>query len=153
LSCLDLKTIVQYTGEPTKEGVLSWQKLLDIGKQVKSEESLENRLKQVAINQCCHLVYTSGTTGPPKAVMLSHDNLTFCAEMLKIVYDLKMSGEERNVSYLPLSHVAANMVDIFLMITCQGTTYFADKNALKVIITFVLISDFLQTSEDLKSMI
>jgi len=40
--------------------------------------------------------------------------------------------EERIVSFLPLSHVAANTTDIFVMISCLGTVYFADKNALKV---------------------
>ncbi len=35
------------------------------------------------------------------------------------------------VSYLPLSHIAANMFDIFLMISCTGSIYFADHDALK----------------------
>jgi hypothetical protein len=35
------------------------------------------------------------------------------------------------LSYLPLSHVAANMADIHAPMAVRGTTYFADKNALK----------------------
>ena len=114
----DLKAIVQYIGKATHEGVLSWQDLLDKGK-AESDDLLDQRLKNVAINQCCHLVYTSGTTGPPKAAMLSHDNLTFTAAVMNHVYQLKDKGQERNVSYLPLSHIAASMMDMFVIMTCQ----------------------------------
>ena len=64
--------------------------------------------------------------------MLSHDNLLFTAKTMSKLYDLNLNGQERNVSYLPLSHVAASMMDNFVILTCRGTTYFADKNALKV---------------------
>ena len=41
--------------------------------------------------------------------------------------------EERLVSFLPWLHaVAANITDILVMLTCVGTVYFADRNALKV---------------------
>lgn len=40
-------------------------------------------------------------------------------------------ANERIVSYLPLSHVAAQMVDIYIPLNCAGTLYFADKDALK----------------------
>ena len=102
-----------------------------------SNEALDERLRNIAINQCCHLVYTSGTTGLPKGVMLSHDNLTYTARRLCHTFDLK-NREERLVSYLPLSHVAANICDIFAMINIQGTVYFADKNALKGTLTQTL---------------
>ena len=60
-----LKAIVQYLGVPKKEGVLSWEELLQIGVK-ENDEELEERLKRIAINQCCGLIYTSGTTGLPK---------------------------------------------------------------------------------------
>ena len=39
--------------------------------------------------------------------------------------------QERFVSYLPLSHVAANIMDIFMATQCLGTVYFANRDALK----------------------
>jgi long-chain-fatty-acid--CoA ligase ACSBG len=39
--------------------------------------------------------------------------------------------QERLVSYLPLSHVAATILDIFVMMTSASPVYFADRNALK----------------------
>ena len=44
--------------------------------------------------------------------------------------------EERFVSYLPLSHVAANIMDMFMVIQCLGTLYFANKDALKGIFIY-----------------
>lgn len=98
----------------------------DFSGKKETDEDLESRLRSVSINKCCHLVYTSGTTGHPKGVMLSHDNLTYTAQVLCDTYEMR-ECQERIVSYLPLSHVAANITDLFVMVTCVGSTYFADK--------------------------
>jgi long-chain-fatty-acid--CoA ligase ACSBG len=62
--------------------------------------------------------------------MLSHDNIYWtslaAAEHIKL-----REYEEVLISYLPLSHVAANMVDIWSSITTKGTIFFADKMAMK----------------------
>lgn len=80
-------------------------------------------------NSYCALLQ-SGTVGSPKAVMLSHDNMTYNAsvilERLRLV-----RGEESLISYLPLSHVAAQIVDIYLCMSAGAAVYFADKDALK----------------------
>ncbi len=66
--------------------------------------------------------------------MLSHDNLTYASRRLVEIFELR-EKDERLVSYLPLSHVAANICDIFVMMGSVGTVYFADKDALKGTLT------------------
>jgi long-chain-fatty-acid--CoA ligase ACSBG len=46
------------------------------------------------------------------------------------------------VSYLPLSHVAANFLDIFVTMTTQSGVYFADKDALKGNLLTLHVSDW-----------
>ncbi|XP_032681082.1 very long-chain-fatty-acid--CoA ligase bubblegum [Odontomachus brunneus] len=125
----DLKAIIQYEGLPTEEGVLSWDDVLEIGKK-ESDEKLISTLKMIGVNECCTLVYTSGTVGNPKAVMINHDNfLTSLKSICKIIET--KDKDEALISYLPLSHIAAQVCDLLLGIYMGATVYFADKNALK----------------------
>jgi len=124
-----LKTIIQYKGKPTTPGVLSWDEVLRIGAK-EDDAALEDRLRRIAVNQCCTLIYTSGTTGPPKGVMLSHDNITWTAMSCSSYFNMEL-GKEVVISYLPLSHVAAQMVDIYAPIINAGVCYFAQPDALK----------------------
>lgn len=62
--------------------------------------------------------------------MLNHDNLTFVAKT-GIEFESMQNAQEVIISYLPLSHIAAQIVDIFACLTVAGTIYFAEKDALK----------------------
>jgi len=123
-----LKTVIQLSGKPAP-GVLSWAEVLEIGAKETGDE-LERRVRQVAVNQAAALIYTSGTTGPPKGVMLSHDNITFTAFNSKSQFDLR-DGVEHFVSYLPLSHIAALLADVYMPLASGACVWFADKSALK----------------------
>jgi long-chain acyl-CoA synthetase len=54
------------------------------------------------------IVYTSGTTGPPKGAMLSHHNLLAAAESSGSVFDVNERTEV--LSYLPLCHIAERLI-------------------------------------------
>jgi long-chain acyl-CoA synthetase len=56
------------------------------------------------------IVYTSGTTGPPKGAMISHDNLVAAGRVFLEVYDT--SQDDEVLSYLPLCHIAERLVSI-----------------------------------------
>lgn len=124
-----IKAIVQYSGKPTSPGVYSWSDIMEIGKN-EDDIGLENVLRTISINECCVLVYTSGTTSLPKAVMLHHDNIFVSSRIISKHLRLK-EGHDRTISYLPLSHVVAQMFDFYLPIYSAATIYIADKNALK----------------------
>ena len=77
--------------------------------------ALGARLAGLRPEQPATFIYTSGTTGPPKAVMLSHRNLTFTADIALSMVALH-SGD-CVLSYLPLSHIAEQMFSIYAPIT------------------------------------
>lgn len=62
--------------------------------------------------------------------MLNHDNLIFSAKT-GCEFEAMEDGVEVLVSYLPLSHIAAQIVDIYAVLSIAGTIYFAERDALK----------------------
>lgn len=62
--------------------------------------------------------------------MLNHDNLT-CVAKTGVEFESMQNAQEKIVTFLPLSHIAAQIVDIFACLTVAGTIYFAEKDALK----------------------
>ncbi|XP_061751564.1 long-chain-fatty-acid--CoA ligase ACSBG2-like isoform X2 [Nerophis ophidion] len=126
-----LKAIVQYKGELQQQlpSLYTWADFMKLGEDVPDKE-LDDSINSLRANECCTLIYTSGSTGPPKGVMLSHDNLTWTAERAGIEVNLKYA-EESVVSYLPLSHVAAQVNDMYITLRFGATTYFAEPDAFK----------------------
>ncbi|CAD7952043.1 unnamed protein product [Amoebophrya sp. A25] len=141
-----LNTIVFYDpeggateGEQNGVSIIAWKTLVSGKYCPKGEEAvryLSKRRASLQVGHCCCLVYTSGTTGMPKAVMCSHDAITSTGGLA--LHELKnmtgkLKGPQRALSYLPLSHVAGLMLDIVapMVLTARYplpmTIYFARK--------------------------
>ena len=97
----------------------------------------ENKKVDVKIgpNDTATIIYTSGTTGHPKGVIIKHKNImSSIYNVTKAVENSDLVGlniGEDSISYLPLNHIAAQLMDIYIPIATIGTVWFADKNALK----------------------
>ena len=118
----ELRAIVMMQGSDADEGVLSWDELLAEAEKVPVEE-LERREAAQKPEDVCTLIYTSGTTGPPKAVMITHTNLTWTARASVEGIGGVEPGDSL-VSYLPLSHIAEQMLTIHLPMVFGGCIYF-----------------------------
>ena len=112
--------------------VYTFDEFLRLGSTV-SDADRKARTDSIQPNQVCTLIYTSGTTGPPKAVMITHDNITWTVHALlkSAVPDGLVGPTDCGVSYLPLSHIAAQILDIYLAMERGSQAYFAQPDALK----------------------
>jgi long-chain acyl-CoA synthetase len=84
---------------------------------------IDERASLVVPEQAATFVYTSGTTGPPKAAVLTHANIMWTIRSAASLVHL--AAGERFLSFLPLSHVAERGMSEFAPITIGGETWFA----------------------------
>jgi long-chain acyl-CoA synthetase len=108
------------------EGVSHWLELAHEGKQRASEfnSKLEEIKASIKDTELATLLYTSGTTGNPKGVMLSHRNL---ASNFISVRDLPpISSEDKALSFLPLNHVYERMLT-YLYMYLGASIYYAES--------------------------
>lgn len=120
-----LKLIVQMIGEPKAEaGVESWRTFLERAAST-TDEALDSRIANQGVKDPCTLIYTSGTTGDPKAVMITHENLTCTAD--RAVTLLGFGENDRGVSYLPLSHIAEQLLTIHAPMRMGASITFAES--------------------------
>jgi long-chain acyl-CoA synthetase len=72
----------------------------------------EKPLPEVKDDDIAVLLYTSGTTGTPKGVPLTHGNIL--AELEGVNYVLKLSDKEKILSLLPLFHAYLQIVNLWI---------------------------------------
>ncbi|MDQ1443932.1 MAG: long-chain acyl-CoA synthetase [Acidimicrobiaceae bacterium] len=70
-------------------------------------EEWASRVGALDPDETAIIVYTSGTTGPPKGAMLTHRNLVTAGEIFTAAFDARSSDEA--LSYLPMCHVAERL--------------------------------------------
>ena len=102
--------------------IFTWSQFIQLGATV-TDNVVEDRQSALQPGNCATIIHTSGTTGPPKAVMLSHDNIVWTVDSWVQRFS-ELGDNERVLSYLPLSHIAAQLLDNYIMMKIGGCVYF-----------------------------
>ena len=84
------------------------------------EEIAKSDPKDTAI-----LVYTSGTTGPPKGAMISHENII--VSIIGSVLTLPVEDTDEQLCFLPLCHILERLISVFTPIGLRSTVNFAES--------------------------
>lgn len=107
--------------------VMMWTDFLELGRshRARHPRALDERLAQISPGDVALLLYTSGTTGPPKGAMLTHRNLLWTIDALETVFQYR-AGDEI-LSYLPLCHIAERLHSIVLPSRFGTTTNFIEN--------------------------
>ncbi|MFY9115343.1 MAG: AMP-binding protein [Dethiobacteria bacterium] len=95
-----LKKLVFIDSEPGA-GVYSWTQMLALGEDI-SDEALMKRQQSLDADDVINMQYTSGTTGFPKGVMLSHTNLV--GNAISIGQCMNLGPDDRLCIPVPLFH-------------------------------------------------
>ena len=116
------------------EGCLNWSDMLKRSTLVPREEVLR-RASQVKPDDVCNMQYTSGTTGFPKGVMLTHRNIVNNG---KIIGDrMDTSTADRMMIQVPMFHCFGMVLSMTNLMTHGGTIcpmpYFSPKSSLACI--------------------
>ena len=113
--------------------LMDWDDFLTVGRQHRAEnpDVVAGHMADARPDDVMTLVYTSGTTGPPKGAMLTNANTAFC--ITRIIGDDGLRGnqvptaDDLVVTYLPLCHVAERIFSTWHMVSCGLCLNFAES--------------------------
>lgn len=113
------------------KGCLNWEEMLEKGNAVPAEE-VRRRASLVKPSDVANMQYTSGTTGFPKGVMLTHNNIVNNGKIIGDRMDL--STADRMMIQVPMFHCFGMVLSMTSMMTHGGTLsplpYFSPKSSL-----------------------
>ncbi|NQU77238.1 long-chain fatty acid--CoA ligase [Candidatus Falkowbacteria bacterium] len=99
----------------------SFDQLLNLGYESKAELDIDKHVSK----EIASIVYTSGTTGEPKGVMLSHEN--FLTNAISAIRAVSIKSSDTFLSFLPLSHVLERTAGYYVPMSVGATINYAEN--------------------------
>jgi len=131
-----LSTVIVRDAAACPERHLSWAAFSSLSEEASASDAaaeVSRRVDAIRSGDPVTLLYTSGTTGNPKGVIITHGS---------VLYECKTAEQSgatmkhvRWVSYLPLAHIAERMFSLYLAIYSAGHSYFCHNAAADLVRT------------------
>ena len=129
-NCPALEHVIAFAD--AREGSISLDELTDLGISIPDDE-VDSRVASITPDSIASLVYTSGTTGPPKGCILTHRNFMAATHTLEERLDLtRTEAPIEFFLFLPLAHVFARIVEVFTL-DLGGTIIYWQRDPLKLL--------------------
>ena len=90
------------------EGIMSFEDFIKLGEKNANQDKLAATKKSISPSNLLTILYTSGTTGTPKGVMITHHNLV--SNVIACQDFAPFNSTWRALSFLPLNHVYERLV-------------------------------------------
>jgi len=124
---VDMKGMRHYR----QDFLMSFEALVELGDRwsadhPQAQAELDARIEAGRPDDVAIMVYTSGTTGPPKGSMITHRNLLWAAYAYAEACDL-FSKPFEGVCYLPLCHMAERLNSTIMQLVLKGRINFAES--------------------------
>ncbi|MER6005515.1 AMP-dependent synthetase/ligase [Nonomuraea angiospora] len=125
LSQLDgLRRIIMLEGAPADDRFMSWEDFLELGRArlAAAPAEVEARMSAVTPGDVVTVLYTSGTTGMPKGVPLTHANVFYEVAATDRITNLPVRGTQ--ISYLTYAHIAERILSLYLPLVKVSHVHF-----------------------------
>src|SRR5579863_1133626 len=113
---------------PANLDLRNWADVLALGGEAGDalDRSTEERVAALSPDDMACIIYTSGTGGVPKGVMLSHKNIIANCRGAYRLLEMLGLGDEKFLSFLPLSHSYEHTAGMMFPISLGAEVYFAE---------------------------
>ena len=146
----NLKHYINMDIEKSNSEEISYKELQEQGKKLVEQGNENHENKKIDKNKMSIMLFTSGTTSEPKAVMLSQNNI--CSNVTAIASHVKLYPTDTLLSFLPLHHTFESTITflygLYFGVTvafCDGLRYIAQNLVEYKISVFVAVPLVLET--------
>jgi long-chain acyl-CoA synthetase len=110
----EVRGVVMMDGAAPGDGVVSWRAFLQRGRRAlpRLADELRRREERLGPDDLATIMYTSGTTGNPKGVMLTHGNLL--SNSVATLEVMPCGPDDVVLTWLPFTHIYARTVDHYI---------------------------------------
>jgi len=107
--------------------VIFIDELLELGREYLSKHPgfIDEEIAKAQPNDTLMLVYTSGTTGPPKGAMISHRNMLY--QIAYAIPMLEIQDSDEQLCFLPLCHIYERLLSVYVQLGAGTTVNFSES--------------------------